>query len=258
MISFPPVKPGEDIRVSASSFVAFYQCPERAGAHYRRVFSPDSKASFRGGLAHRLFARHLGQGEIQPGEFEQICREEIGSSNLNHKVAALGLKPSSLGSIIEELGLIYERFKRLPTEGFDSAEVFFDIEPAAGVNLIGQVDAVFVVDDGFKLVDWKTGALGEAARQLGFYALLWALEKGELPARVEALSVGTGEQYSEIPSRRDVETTAADVAGMIDELRDVWENSGTLDRRGGPWCRFCPVLEGCEEGASAAEVADLT
>lgn len=235
--------------------MTFCQCPERAAAHFRGVYSPDSKASFTGGLAHRLFARHLNQGEIESDQFEQVCREEIGSSNLNYKMATLGIRPSSLGMIISEVGEIYERFKRLPTDGFESAEVSFDIQPVEGVNLVGQVDAVYEDGKGLKLVDWKTGALGEVARQLGFYALLWTLDRDELPTRVEALSVATGEQYSEQPSQRDVETTAVGVARMIDELRTAWDNGESLDRCSGPWCRFCPILEGCEEGASAVEVA---
>ena len=74
--------------------------------------------------------------------------------------------------------------------------------PADGVTLRGSVDAVF--DDagsGPLLVDWKTGGLGEPGIQLGFYALLWALERGEIPGRVEAVSVGTGERMDAVPSR---------------------------------------------------------
>ncbi|MDH5371630.1 MAG: PD-(D/E)XK nuclease family protein [Acidimicrobiia bacterium] len=255
MIEFPPVQAGDDIRVSASSFVAYSECPERAAAHYRGIYGPDSRASFSGGLAHRLFARHLVEGEIEPAQFEQICREEIGSSNLNYKMAALGLKPSSLGRVIEEVGLLYERFKRLPSEGFEAAEVSFEVVPTPGVTLVGRVDAVFGGAEGSKLIDWKTGALGEVVLQLGFYAMLWALERGEPPGAVEAVSVATGERFMEVPSRGDIEETADRVAAMIDEMRAAWETGADLERRGGPWCRFCPVLEGCEEGSAAVRVA---
>ncbi|MDF1596123.1 MAG: PD-(D/E)XK nuclease family protein [Acidimicrobiia bacterium] len=256
MIKFPEVRSGDDIRVSATSFVAYSECPERAAAHFRGIYGPDSKASFSGGLAHRLFARHLQQGEIQPARFEQVCREEIGSSNLNYKLSSVGLKPSSLGRVIEEVGLLYERFKRLPGEGFEAAEVSFDIEPTRGVNLVGRVDAVFGDESGPRLVDWKTGALGEVVLQLGFYAMLWAMDRGELPGRLEAVSVATGERYFEVPALRDVQNTAEQAAAMINALREAWETGTGMERRGGPWCRFCPVLDGCQEGAAAVRVAE--
>lgn len=255
MIDFPAVEPGEDIRVSASSFVSFCECPERAAAHYRGVYGPDTRASFSGGLAHRVFARHLDGGEIPPAGFEQACREEIGSSNLNYKVAALGLKPSALARVIEEVGLLYERFKRLPDEGYEASEVSFEVEPSAGVTLVGRVDAVFNEDSGAKLVDWKTGVLGEVELQLGFYAMLWALEKGELPGMVEAISVATGERFCEVPTRTGVQVTARRVSNMISSLRRSWHEGSEMERRGGPWCSYCPVLDGCREGAAAVDVA---
>ena len=255
VIGFPEVIPGEKIRVSASSYVSFQECPERAAAHFRGIYGPDTRASFSGGLAHRVFARHLTSGEIPAGDFEQACREEIGSSNLNFKLPALGLKPSELGRVIEEVGLLYERFKRLPEEGFQGAEVSFTLTPAADVELVGRVDAIFDGPGGVRLVDWKTGELGEVVSQLGFYALLWALDRDELPGRVEAVSVASGERYAEVPHAADVEATARSVATMINELRQAWSEASDLERRGGPWCRFCPVLEGCGEGAAAVDIA---
>lgn len=127
----------------------------------RGVFGPDSRASFSGGLAHRVFARHLGQGSIDPDGFNQVCREEIGSSSLNMKMAALGLgKPSVLAPLIEEVQALYQRFRNVPVDGFVGAEVDLAAEPADGVNLVGKVDAVFGDDSGPRLVDWKTGELG--------------------------------------------------------------------------------------------------
>ena len=255
VIEFPEVTSGEKIRVSASSFMSFRQCPERAAAHFRGIYGPDTRASFSGGLAHRVFARHLTSGEIPAEDFEQACREEIGSSNLNFKLPVLGLKPSELGRVIEEVGLLYERFKKFPEEGFQGAEVSFLLEPATDVELVGRVDAIFGAPGGVRLVDWKTGALGEVVDQLGFYALLWALDRNELPGSVEAVSVASGERYAEVPHTGDVEETARQVASMIEVLREAWKESADLDRRGGPWCRFCPVLDGCSEGAAAVDIA---
>jgi hypothetical protein len=254
-IRFPEVRPGEDIVVSATTYVSYARCPEQAAARLRGVYGPESRVSFVGGLAHRLFARHLSRGPIAPDGLEAACREEIGSG-MNAKLTSLGLKPSALAGVIEEVGVLYDRFKTLGTEGFQGAEVSLESEPAAGVVLRGSVDAVFDdgPDAGVRLVDWKTGGLGDPGIQLGFYAMLWALERGELPGRVEAVSVGSGERMDEVPTRAGVEATAARTAGMITALRESWASGTEMERVGGPWCRWCPLLEDCAEGSAATRL----
>ncbi len=252
VIEFPPVPPGDPVRISASTFVTYKQCPASAEARLRGVFGPDSRASFSGGLAHRVFARHLGQGSIDPEGFHQVCREEIGSSSLNMKMAGLGLgKPSVLAPLIEEVQALYQRFRSVPVEGFVGAEVDLAAEPADGVNLVGKVDAVFGDDGGPRLVDWKTGELGDPLVQLHFYALLWALQEDEIPGRLEAVSVRTGERFSTVPSRTDLEVVAGEVAEMVTRLRTAWASGAEIELCGGPWCRYCPLLEGCGEGMAA-------
>jgi hypothetical protein len=221
-------------------------------------YGPDSKPAFAGGLAHRIFAKHLAEEPIEPGEFGRVCRSEIGASNLNHKLGALGLKPSQLGKVIDEVGAMYDRFKRIPTDGFEAAEVAIMVEPAEGVTLVGSVDAVFGSDGGPRLVDWKTGDLGEVLDQLRFYALLWALEKREFPATVEAMSVKTGERISEAPDSVTVGQTAGLVADMVGSLREAWETGTALDRSGGPWCKYCGLLDECREGRAAARLGSTS
>ncbi|MDH3499031.1 MAG: PD-(D/E)XK nuclease-like domain-containing protein, partial [Acidimicrobiia bacterium] len=123
MIEFPALTVGPDITISASSYVAYRQCPDRALARFRGEYGPESVPAFRGNLAHRIFARHLRDGPIDEDGFALACREEIGSSNLNYKMGELGLTPTVLRGVIEEVGALYERFRRLPGEGFQGAEV---------------------------------------------------------------------------------------------------------------------------------------
>jgi RecB family exonuclease len=252
VIEFPHVTPGEAVVVSATLHTTYLRCPEQALGRLRGEYPAESRASFRGGLAHRVFARHLSEGAIEAGDLAQVCREEIGRS-MNPKISALGVKPSELGALIMEVGELYERFKRISAEGFNAAEVFLESEPAEGVTLRGSVDAVF--DDpevGVRLVDWKTGSVVGAENQLAFYSFLWALEKGELPGAVEAVSVATGERYTAVPTLSGSEATAAAVADQISRLREAFAAGGELRRTGGPLCRYCPLLEGCAEGATAA------
>lgn len=254
MIQFPPVDPGEALRISASTYVAYRRCPDLAKSRLEGMWGPETKAAFSGGLAHRLFARHLRDGPIEPEALEQACREEIGASNLNYKLGAVGLKPSELGRVIDEVGAMYDRFRQFPTEGFRGAEVGIEVEPADGVMLVGSIDAVFEEGREVRLVDWKTGALGDVLDQLHFYALLWALARSELPAAVEAVSVRTGERVGEVPDRASVEETAARVADLVVRLRAAWARGMGIERAGGPWCRYCGLLDGCPEGMAAVRV----
>lgn len=252
----PPVVPGEPLRISGSTFVAWKKCPETANARFRGLYGPDSRPAFVGGLAHKLFSRHFSGGPIADDEFAQACREEIGKSNLNHKMGGLGINMSALNGIIEEVRSLYQRFIRFPGEGFETAELELAHDAGGGLTLIGTVDAVFREElEGSRLVDWKTGSsLEDVDDQLSFYALLWVLERGEMPALLEAVSVSTGESHRARPSEVDIQRIADEVAAMASELRTAWLVQAGVERRAGPWCRYCPVLAECPEGQAVEAI----
>ena len=79
MIQFPETASGEPLAVSATLFVTYRACPQQALGRLRGAYPADSVASFKGSLAHRVFARHLVSGPILDGDLPRICREEIGA-----------------------------------------------------------------------------------------------------------------------------------------------------------------------------------
>jgi PD-(D/E)XK nuclease superfamily protein len=259
--------PGDPIKVSATTYLSFRQCPAQAEARLQGVFSAESKASFTGALAHRLFARHLTTGPIE--DVNQAIREEIGAA-LNGKMAAIGVhRPSELTEMIREASALYGRFRNFPAEGFEAAEISLDAEASDGVRLIGKIDAVF--RDGHPgpiLRDWKTGGLGEPFEQLLFYALAWVLERDEMVAAVEAVSLQTGERMRRTPSVAELTIVAAHIADLVTQVRTSWssdpetsdpetsnpETGVRTERRAGPWCRYCPILADCPEGRSAEAI----
>lgn len=241
--------------VSATLFMTYNRCPDQALARLRGLYPSESIASFKGGLAHRVFARHLSQGTVDPESFDRVCKEEIGSS-MNPKLGALGLKPSQLGGLIKEVGDLYEKFKVLSSGGFRAAEVLVEVEPQPDLTLRGSVDAVFDEKDGVRIVDWKTGGLYETEVQLGFYAMLWTLAEGRLPQLVEAVSIGSGERISSRPTEEDIAATTQAVAALVTEMRAAFEqDKSQIARIAGPWCRYCPQLDVCQEGLAAVKVA---
>ncbi|MGI9609115.1 MAG: hypothetical protein ACR2NL_02365, partial [Acidimicrobiia bacterium] len=77
------------------------------------------------------------------------------------------------------------------------------------------------------------------------------LEKQELPAYVEAVSVRTGERFRTVPSSDDLQKVASELATMVAAVRTSWSEGSDLARHGGPWCSYCPLLAECAEGQSA-------
>ncbi len=174
---------------------------------------------------------------------------------MNPKMVALSMRPPALRDVIAEVGALYQRFASMRHEGFAGAEVQFEAEPMPGVTLRGGIDAIFDDAGGVRLVDWKTGSIPDTAhQQLMFYSLLWLLDRGELPVRVEAVSVASGETVAAEPTAGEVQNTADQLGTMVDTVRDGWESGRSLLRVGGPWCGYCPLLEDCSEGRAAAAV----
>ncbi len=253
VFEFPSLPRGEPLSVSASLYTTYLRCPGQALAHAQGVYGPDSRASFSGMLAHRVFARHLSTGPIAEADFAQACREEIGLA-MNPKLGSLHLRPSELRGVIDEVGALYERFQAAPLEGCRSVETELAVEVSPDVTLRGRIDAVFDDPTGVRLVDWKTGALGGAQDQLSFYSMLWGLEHGELPAIVEAASVASGERYEELPTAASAVATGRRVAELVATLRGGFIDGAAVPRVGGPGCRYCPWRDECEEGVAALRV----
>jgi len=254
--SFRRVSPGEEFPVSATLFVTYLKCPQQALGRLQGVYPPPTVQMFRGSLAHRVFARHLVDGLIDPEDFTDVCRQEVGA-HLGGSMASLSLKPSEFRAITAEVEQLYERFKALPTDGFMDAEVDVQSEPAQGISLRGRVDAVYLDGDDTRIVDWKTGSyLDDAEPQLAFYAMAWKLAKGSLPATLEAVSLKTGERRVTRPTDADTALTETLVADMITALRVAIADRSDMPRTAGPHCRWCPLLGECGEGTAALEILD--
>ena len=75
---FPAVVPGEPIVLSASAFVTFSRCPEQAVGRLRGMYPPESRASFLGGLARRIFARlGLLRGDESYAEAQRLFMDRL-------------------------------------------------------------------------------------------------------------------------------------------------------------------------------------
>ena len=69
-----------------------------------------------------------------------------------------------------------------------------------------------------------------------------------------ALLAGPASAQLFAPNAEGVERTARDVAAMVDALRNAFATGADLERRAGPHCRWCPLLDDCSEGAAAVAI----
>jgi CRISPR/Cas system-associated exonuclease Cas4 (RecB family) len=254
MSSFRRIPPGDEFPVSATLYVTYLKCPQQALARLQGVYPVPSVAAFRGSLAHRIFARHLVDGPIAAEDFSLTCRQEAGT-HFGGMMASLAMKPSEFRGMTDEIEQLYDRFKQVPTDGFEGAEVQVESEPVPGITLRGRVDAVFGDDDGTRIVDWKTGSyLDDSEPQLDFYAMAWRAANGSLPVAMEAVSLRTGEKRVSVPTEEGVARTEESVAAMIGELRSAIHDRSELTRSAGPYCRWCPLLDDCAEGTGALKI----
>jgi len=256
MASFDDLAPGEALTVSATLYTTYRQCPQQALGRLQGIYPPTTRASFKGSLAHRIFARHLQSGPIDTDEFEVVCRSEAGGT-LGEAMASLHMKPSEFRAIVAEIADLYERFDAILFDGFIEAESLLEVAPVPWVRLRGRVDAVFQHDshDGVRIVDWKTGAdISGSGPQLDFYAMAWTEVHGSHPAEMEALSIRTGEKVVSTPTSADVDRVRDEVIVMISDLRSALDAGTDLQRTAGPHCRWCPLLDDCDEGSTALKI----
>lgn len=232
----------DHLKVSATLYTTWKRCPAQALARLDGHYPPDTIGTFRGLLAHRIFARHYREGKISVVDFTQACREEIGKSNLNWKIRDLGLTPRDVNGVILVVSDLYRRFltaaRNYPIRP-ENTEIHVEAALTDEITLVGRIDA----EHNGTLIDWKTGELGDnVSDQLRFYALVWWLTRG-MPLSVEAVSVATGEKHAEWVDHKTLIDTELDVIEMVADL-----TTATGPETPGPYCQWCPILDGCKPG----------
>lgn len=123
---------------------------------------------------------------------------------------------------------IYERFTResLPIED----ELPFSVHiPDLPLKLVGRMDAIYQLDEGIEIRDFKTStsvttpeqakARTTNSKQLTLYALAWKLLHGEMPAKLTLDFVETGQIQSVRKQAKSLDTMQRKLADMISHLQ---------------------------------------
>lgn len=234
------------LKVSATLYTTWLTCPAQARARLDGHYPPPTIHTFRGELAHIIFARHIATGPIPADRFVRTCKEAIGSTHLNYRLRDLALRPTQVRAEIDKVGLLYDRFTTLPLHrlGYRSVETPVNTHLDDTTVLTGRIDAV--TSEG-TIVDWKTGELGMAADQLRFYLaarVLAGQHADSMTPTGMAVSITTGEVIHTSLTATETARFGEHLGAMLADLRNPPSTPTP-----GPHCRYCPISQTCPEGA---------
>lgn len=124
------------------------------------------------------------------------------------------------------------------------------------LHLHGYIDRVDISPTGLvRIVDYKTGKapaeryIGPYQFQIRFYALLWYLTQGQLPARLQLLFLKDRQVYTYTPTPADIDATTEEILAVWEQI-STQARSGYFPARRSPlcnWCdyrAYCPLMEG--------------
>ena len=222
---------GETFRLSPSQAVSYQGCPRRYVLERRlRLGDSTSPHAHFGELTHEVLEiaereiigtgeRHAALTRVLEIADEVWERADFGSPELNDAWKK---------KAVEMFTKLYERW---PGKG-EPVEVEIGVESElGGVRWVGRIDRLEKSNEGFRVVDYKTGTTvptrDEAAEsvQLAFYALAVGESHGEVVAsemwfpRKDSVSVTT--RSADIHRLSDVAGTMVEIAGSI--RNELWE-----------------------------------
>jgi hypothetical protein len=124
------------------------------------------------------------------------------------------------------------------------------------VTLQGKVDLQLGQPEGTTagkvLVDFKTGRFSPShLEDLRFYALIETLRIGTPPRRVASYYLDQGRFIPEEVTVAQLETTVVRVVAGIEKMVMLEDTTRVPRKITGPACRWCPLLDDCDEGQSA-------
>lgn len=119
------------------------------------------------------------------------------------------------------------------------------------LNLHGYIDRVDISPTGLvRIVDYKTGKapaeryIAPYQFQIRFYALIWYLTQGDLPARLQLLFLKDRQVYTYTPTIADIDATNAEILAVWEQISSQ-ARSGDFPPRRSPLCNWCDYRAHC-------------
>ena len=218
----------------------------------------------RGTIVHKAVELAVNwRKEIQPATLidEALARFEQDSGSLGHWLQGCSegeraeLRSESLDSFTKYL----ECWPPLKPAWRPVTESRLRAELCEGrLILAGKVDLTLGMAQGQRagkvLIDFKTGGFVPVHREdLRFYALLEALRIGVPPRLLASYYLDQAHFVPEAVTEETLLATFARVADGVGRLTSLLHGGRSPGKQTGPACRWCTVLDSCQEGSAHIE-----
>lgn len=215
--------------MSVSQIVCWLNCPQ--DFYYQYVLGmplPDDPSRQYGTAIHAAIERiHQGRRNGTPPSLEEVL-ESVKASLPTRGYASAGSRERAHAQAIESVRRLYERFMQAPLP-LEVEQGFGVIVPDAPLRIVGRIDAVYQLDKGVEIRDFKTStsvttpekakSRATASQQLTLYALAWQLMHDEMPALLTLDFVETGQIGSVRKQPKSLDTMRAKLATMVEQLQ---------------------------------------
>lgn len=230
------------MKFSASSFSAFTECQNKFNLQYELAVKK---------------AEVSNQAEFDYGKYVHKYAEVFeltGDDNLSKNEAALeltdGIKVSDKFANIEADIACYKKYRSGQTIGLEKMIMY---ELFEGIDVIGFIDRVSLVDNTVTLIDYKTGKRVDSGIQHShrLYALwaLWRYPFADITLDWQYLSIGKRKKYNvkeeDALSIHRIREYYADILQELDHCRTTgtWKSVSHFEK----WrCGYCAVSHACK------------
>ena len=217
------------ITLSVSHIACWLDCPQ--DFYYKYVLGmplPPSPSQQYGTAIHALIQSVLdGRRSNNIPTYEAVVKELEAALPKAGYVSSQS-RDRAHAQALKSVELLYERFThdRLPIE----VEQSFGVQvPGLPLKIIGRMDAVYQLDKGIEIRDFKTSssvttaeqakARATGSKQLTLYALAWQLMHDEMPALLTLDFVETGQTGSVKKQTKSLDTLRTKLEQMVAHLQ---------------------------------------
>lgn len=222
------MQPDGRLLLSVSQIVCWLNCPQ--DFYYQYVLGmplPDDPSRQYGTAIHAAIERiQQGRRRGAPPTLDEVL-EDVRTALPSRGYASAGTRERAHTQALQTTRALYERFMHEPLP-LEVEQAFAVNLPDTPLRIVGRIDAVYQLDKGVEIRDFKTStsvttpekakSRATASAQLTLYALAWQLMHDEMPALLTLDFVETGQLGSVRKQPKSLDTMRGKLATMAEQL----------------------------------------
>ncbi len=256
----------EPLRIAKHALAQVHGCEARYLADEAAPFEPSVRV-VRGTVAHKAIELSIHwQGEPHPGELVDealAAYEQRDHWTTRFLQGCTEVERAELrGQANDLVTKFLECFPTLKAAWWPVSESSLRVDLAGGrITLAGKVDLALGrargTTAGKVLIDYKTGGFSPThVDDLRLYALIETVRLGVPPRMLATYYLDAGRLQPEPVTGALLASTVRRVADGAARMVELRRGEREPRKRVSPTCRWCPVLDGCEEGVAHLATTD--